>query len=349
MPTFFKKEELTTEQKARWDAAILEYSKVQERNVEHRLAALSNEERAYYVETHNASTDEQIKDQMREFSGLMGNPPGHEKSALFARLLDGKPALPFPPPTNHSYPWYSVIEGVGPHRARIGGAMTIGGMLKGAGGVHCEFAIGINQCQWAVKNCNAAAKTLMNLDEELQRVAKRPDPQSEFSSIYDWPEELLRRVKDAYADGPEFIVQHGNWPAYRLFVTQLSGTDDCHRSQKKYAREKMLGSVRHLKRTGSVFDLDALDLNARIGNTLSKGVHPEVRLQEAQARYADLLANHTKSSFPVTAQFDKAAADQQLASLEADVRDFEANPDNNDWVELFLDQWYLERMVANDR
>lgn len=32
------------------------------------------------------------------------------KSALFHRLMEGKEALPVPPPRSYSYPWYSLIE-----------------------------------------------------------------------------------------------------------------------------------------------------------------------------------------------------------------------------------------------
>lgn len=34
-----------------------------------------------------------------------------EKSVLFRRLLAGRPALAFPPPLRHGFPWYEVIEG----------------------------------------------------------------------------------------------------------------------------------------------------------------------------------------------------------------------------------------------
>ena len=32
------------------------------------------------------------------------------KSSLFSRLTEGKDPLPYPPPLNFSYPWYSLIE-----------------------------------------------------------------------------------------------------------------------------------------------------------------------------------------------------------------------------------------------
>ena len=35
---------------------------------------------------------------------------GHPKSALFARLLDGKSPLPYPPPLYFSYPWYEIFD-----------------------------------------------------------------------------------------------------------------------------------------------------------------------------------------------------------------------------------------------
>ncbi|WP_346838770.1 hypothetical protein [Microbulbifer sp. SAOS-129_SWC] len=38
-----------------------------------------------------------------------------EKSVLFRRLLAGRPALAFPPPLRHGFPWYEVIEGRSEH------------------------------------------------------------------------------------------------------------------------------------------------------------------------------------------------------------------------------------------
>ncbi|WP_152451098.1 hypothetical protein [Microbulbifer sp. THAF38] len=38
-----------------------------------------------------------------------------EKSVLFRRLLGGRPALAFPPPLRHGFPWYEVIEGRAEH------------------------------------------------------------------------------------------------------------------------------------------------------------------------------------------------------------------------------------------
>lgn len=85
MPRFFDEDHLTPEQQARWGWAVARYNAVM--------------------------------DQLRA-SGIrhIQSQPGHGKSALFARLLEGREPLPHPPPLSYSYPWYEVIEGPGPWR-----------------------------------------------------------------------------------------------------------------------------------------------------------------------------------------------------------------------------------------
>ncbi|MHB1942264.1 MAG: hypothetical protein ACYCP0_04295 [Acidiferrobacteraceae bacterium] len=85
MPRFFDLDDLTPEQRARWDVAVARYNAV--------------------MDQLRASGVRHVLPQ-----------PGHEKSALFARLLNGLEPLPHPPPLCYSYPWYEVIEGPGPWR-----------------------------------------------------------------------------------------------------------------------------------------------------------------------------------------------------------------------------------------
>lgn len=65
------------------------------------------------VQAHNhPCVPKEKRDQML---ALLGGGAGDTKSALFARLLSGKPALIHAPPCSHSYPWYGAIEEIGPH------------------------------------------------------------------------------------------------------------------------------------------------------------------------------------------------------------------------------------------
>jgi len=340
MPHFFNQKELTDEQKSRWDDALTEYSRVQNVNFERKWLNITQEERDYYAKNYDAKSDDDIKQKMRSFGSLTGNAPGDSKSALFARLLDGKASLPFPPPTSYSYPWYSVIEDAGPHRVMLGGIVSEVWLLNGTRGTTDNLRVNINQCLWKIKSLNEAAQRLIDLDRQLQSLSRKEEPHKEWSSlIYDWTDDFLLQVKAAYADVPEFTVQYGQWTEYRLFVAQLDGDDNCHRSNKKYAKSKMNLTVDHLKRTASVFDLDAMDLNARIGKTISYGKHPKIRLEEAKSRYELLL-----SQGQFSAQFEKNFVDEALKNLEKDVLEFEENPDNEDWVEVFMDMWYLEKI-----
>jgi hypothetical protein len=54
--------------------------------------------------------DQDILKRLITGSLTMGNSPGDEKSALFARLLNGLPILKNPPPLSYSYPDYEIVE-----------------------------------------------------------------------------------------------------------------------------------------------------------------------------------------------------------------------------------------------
>lgn len=95
MPIFFDPNDLTPRQKSRWNDAILEYKKITDQRVSDYLSSHTQGARA---------SDGAI----RLILGI--SPPGDPSSALFARLLDGKPALPFAPPTRFGYPWYALFD-----------------------------------------------------------------------------------------------------------------------------------------------------------------------------------------------------------------------------------------------
>lgn len=81
MPRFFDPENLTPKQKENWTTALEKYA-----------AVMAHEK------------------QLTPQGCFLINQPGHPKSALFARLLDGKEPLRRPPPKSFGYPWYDCIE-----------------------------------------------------------------------------------------------------------------------------------------------------------------------------------------------------------------------------------------------
>ena len=174
MPTYFNdKESLSPELLARWDHAVAEYNRV--------LNALCGDSETKKLFFYNAL---------------------REKSALFWRLLNGKEALPMPPPTRYSYPWYEIIENPGPHQVGDIGfsayGKPLGQQLAEIRGTDTEDHLFIEQCQWAVLSRNAAAQAML---ETLQG--------STFT---------LEDQNRLMAAGPEWIVQYRAWPAYRLFI-----------------------------------------------------------------------------------------------------------------------------------
>lgn len=125
-----------------------------------------------------------------------------EKSSLFWRLLNGKDPLPMPPPTRYSYPWYEIIETPGPYRVGdiwfLAYGKALGQQLAEIRGTDIEDRLFIEQCGWAVLSRNAAAQEML---EVLQGDTFTLEDQNRLM-----------------AAGPEWIVQYGKWPAYRLFV-----------------------------------------------------------------------------------------------------------------------------------
>lgn len=109
MPQFFDSKNLTVQQKENWDKAKINYEKILKTNIEKEFLSLTEKDKKKLKSIYKVSDDTQLKSKMYEFGALMNN-NGNEKSALFARLLEGEKPLVFRPPTSFSYPWYEVIE-----------------------------------------------------------------------------------------------------------------------------------------------------------------------------------------------------------------------------------------------
>lgn len=115
MPLFFNKDQLTKAQYSRWQSASATYVATLATN---RALRLKKHLKTLNSQDMVAVLDGIPTDANMWLGGASHTPtcdtPGHPKSALFARLLDGKEPLVYPPPISFGYPWYDVIEGQGP-------------------------------------------------------------------------------------------------------------------------------------------------------------------------------------------------------------------------------------------
>jgi hypothetical protein len=168
---------LTPEQCERFDWAFAEYARIQERN--------------------SKAGPNTIEPGVTPLLNHFPSP----KSALFARLLNGKPALPYPPPTSYSYPWYSLIDD------GFSDNVSIEGFSAGLG----KPGIIINHALWAIVQNNPAADRLMQAASALNK-RRHPVLTREESRV----------VGDILASKPEWVVRSGYNPEFRLFMTRVT-------------------------------------------------------------------------------------------------------------------------------
>lgn len=275
MPFFFDENNLTEEQRARYEWAVAEYARIQEAN---RLRI--------------------------EQAGLAASP--HQigpKSALFSRLLEGKAALPYPPPTSFSYPWYDIIEKPGPHQVSIGGGVSVAGIAHCDGGMGSDCHIVLNQCPWNVLRKNDGAAAFLTF---LQQTHEHTNSAEKAYGI----------LQDVIAMQPEYIVTYGSWGEFRLSLGRI-------------VRRGRRASV-----INSRFDLATLDGgNPVIVSVLVSGADMRAKSD------ATLTAVQSKLGQPghELTPFDLIL----LASENAIPRS--EHPEGDDLVEFDCDGWVLQK------
>lgn len=341
MPTFFDQSTLTAEQKARWDGAVLEYTRVQNANVDRLLRDLTLEARKHYATAHGATTDAQIRPHIASFERFKGNSPGHPKSGLFARLLAGKDALEFPPPLSYSYPWYSVVEGAEAHVVHVAPGLNAADLPAEFQRKDLPFALSINQHGWAVVSMNSAAQQLTELNQELRslRMAAQGNlPQAN----YGWTQDLYQRVLDAYRQKPEFVVQCPHWEPYRLFVAHHKDIRNAGTCKRRIALQAHAGLNRNQKHSASVYDLNHILLNVEVGATVSKGEDPRKVLENYKLQLKEALQD--AAGVQSNADYLKRLIVAKSTTLKDEVEAFEAMPDGEDLVTIYTDAWHLKKL-----
>lgn len=277
MPSFFDENDLTEEQRARYEWAVAEYARIQEEN---RLRLEQAGEKA-------------------------GSHQIGPQSALFARLLEGKTALPYPPPTSYSYPWYDVIEKPGPHHVSIGGGVSVAGIAHWDGGIGSDGHIVLNQCSWVIVRKNDGA---IKFQEFLQQV---------HAHVND-PEKAIGIVQQILAMKPEYVVTFGKWGEFSLSLGRIV---------RRGRRAAVINSR---------FDLTTLDGgNPVIVRVLQSGADMRAK--------SDATLNAVQGKFDL-AKHSATTIDRILVASESAIERSE-NPEDDDLVEFDCDGWVLEKIV----
>jgi len=201
MPYFFDPDNLTLEQQSRWNSSIKEYDRIMQSNI------------ARYGESS-------------EWLELAGHP----KSALFARLLEGKEALQYPPPKLGSYPNYLLIEKPGPHAIKLETRSIVQSKMNQAevkGGIILEDSL------WTICHQNEAASKLIG-------ILKNYTDGQNFNTLSPNSESYIRLL-NSLKERPEWIVRFGEWPEYRLYMGRTIMTASKWYAFKKEIDLKQLG------------------------------------------------------------------------------------------------------------
>lgn len=224
---YFDPDKLTDEQRGRWDWAIAEYQTILNRNVERQIGRMSVQDKENLLHSFPMfrmgaeSLDDDVRKVLRLFHGLSGGAEGDPRSALFARLLLGKPPLERPPPSTFHHPWYEVIEDDGPFTVMVSDAHS-----QPPSAEHGELAplhsLCIDHCPWIVVSMNEAAQRLFDLQEQLNALERRDSSET----CFDWTPELMAEVRLALQDDPQFLVRFEEWPVYRLRLSSREASGD---------------------------------------------------------------------------------------------------------------------------
>lgn len=183
MPVFFNEQTLDNIEYSHYKACVAEYIRIQyenaeqEKNVLRKLGKLTSrvaieiDNKANYYKPSN-------------------------KSALFWRLLQGKPALSKIPPTSFSYPWYQLYEEDGPFEAAVNWNQTEEHILNLPFLPLKKDKILINHALWHIISYNEAGSKTLELNTHKN--------QEEIKEILDLK--------------PEIVVTFDNEQKFRLFL-----------------------------------------------------------------------------------------------------------------------------------
>lgn len=150
------------------------------------------------VQAHNLATQQcdsrQAYGSLGDVTGMMASlrsRPGASacKSALLRRLLEGKRALRYPPPTEMARPAYHAVENGSGFR------VSLEGRARGSG------ALRIEQCNYEIVDMNDPARRLL--------------------ALFDGPAFDGKAFADLADNAPSWLLRFGRWPEWELTVGML--------------------------------------------------------------------------------------------------------------------------------
>ncbi len=223
MNHFFCESDLTEEQKSKWQELLSQYKAILRGNTIMKARAMSDAERALCASIMGITVDSasEFEEKFVSHSVDLTDFAGSPRSALFARLLSGRVPLPSPPPTIFGFPWYEIVEEMGPFLVQF---HPSGGDLV------------ITQCRWSVVERNEAALRLLTLHEKASEWIR-----SEWVSLPKAAE--FSQILKIYEEGPDFIVTYPGIGHYRLSVSGFNLTSSIESSALENADSIRFRSV----------------------------------------------------------------------------------------------------------
>ena len=198
-------EELTPEERERWNAACDRYEEVFWMNARQAVAALDGEERQRLWsrlvkdEASIVPSTAALEEALFAVTISVATGPS-EKSGLFKRLLVGKEPLSFSPPRRREKAWYDLFERPGAHQVDVDGAHV----RVEAGDVR-DAHIMIYGDSWAVSGANGAGRDLLAAESAFRhRFMGGGDTQgsTQVDAAY------LDEIRAIYLRGPEFVLSY---------------------------------------------------------------------------------------------------------------------------------------------
>lgn len=212
MTKLFDKNNLNKEQQERWDWAVLKYREIREKNTLNSFEQINEEERIQLIYDLNEA---------KEFNGSLTLDMVDEKSALFARLLNGKSPFIFPPPCAYSYPWYEVIEENGPWSLSVEAQQLEDILWEN---LHGEQQILIEQTPWKIlsKDSDTEIKVTFGKWETLD---------------FQW---VLKKVKKSCTQTKSFIYCHHKPNVVRITNYEDLKNEQLYQINKEFDKIKLI-------------------------------------------------------------------------------------------------------------
>ena len=187
MPVFFNEQTLNNIDYSHYEACVAEYIRIQYENAEKEKNILRS------LGKLTARVAIEIDNKAKYYK------PSN-KSALFWRLLQGKPALTKIPPTSFSYPWYQLYEEDGPFEVSVNWNQTEEHILNLPFLPLKKDKILINHALWHIVSYNEAGSKVLELNGHKTQ----------------------EEIKEIFNLKPEIIVTFDQEQDFRLFLGRKS-------------------------------------------------------------------------------------------------------------------------------